>query len=496
MKATQQKLHSLTVANLKNINSLDISFEPYNVTAILGPNGCGKSTILHALACTFKPSSAGDNKKFSYFFLPNSDSIWNGSKLTITHSYREGQNEYTNVEKEYKKSMDRWTPRYDNRPARDTYYIGIENYVPMIETETKKVRLNYLTSQADGKYSDAILECAAYIMNKRYSSYNKHYAQGKEFMGVEADGLKYSALSMSAGEQKVFYVLEKVFSAPDYSLILIDELDLLLHDLALKKLIAKISERAIKKKLQIIFTTHRENVAELQETINIRHIYDNEGHTICLNETKPDAIKRLTGKQIKPLEIFVEDDLAAKIAHKLAFQAGLGKYVSIDRYGAADNCFTLAAALVLRKETRNNSLFILDGDKFRTPTDKEARIKKALTGDTDFAIHEREIALSLITQFTLPESFNPEQYIHRLLINLSPPPYDKESIEIIQEAKKIHIHDDKHKFVNELISTFGWERNSGLTKLIDLIATSCGWDEYTQTVRTWLEERSSNILEK
>lgn len=148
------------------------------------------------------------------------------------------------------------------------------------------------------------------------------------------DGLRYSALSMSAGEQKVFYILEKVFRATKYSLILIDELDLLLHDQAMKKLIEVILERAEDKNLQVIFTTHRESVLELEDKINIRHIVCRSGKTLCFNETKPDAINRLTGVQPRPIEVFVEDDLASTIVKKLllglslqnmSLQAGMGR---------------------------------------------------------------------------------------------------------------------------------------------------------------------------
>ncbi|MEX4790079.1 hypothetical protein P0161_27995 [Klebsiella pneumoniae] len=52
-------------------------------------------------------------------------------------------------------------------------------------------------------------------------------------IGVESGGLAYSSLSMSAGEQKIFLILETILKA-DKNALLIDELDLLLHDEALK----------------------------------------------------------------------------------------------------------------------------------------------------------------------------------------------------------------------------------------------------------------------
>ena len=68
MTVSQQVIHSMKVQNLKNLIDLEISFGSSPITAILGPNGNGKSTILHALACAFSPSQEGENYKFSWFF--------------------------------------------------------------------------------------------------------------------------------------------------------------------------------------------------------------------------------------------------------------------------------------------------------------------------------------------------------------------------------------------------------------------------------------------
>lgn len=75
---SEHKILSMRVENLKNLKNLEIDFKGKNVTAILGPNGNGKSTILHALASAFSPldNGKGENYKFSDFFLPNTDANW------------------------------------------------------------------------------------------------------------------------------------------------------------------------------------------------------------------------------------------------------------------------------------------------------------------------------------------------------------------------------------------------------------------------------------
>jgi hypothetical protein len=364
----------------------------------------------------------------------------------------------------------------------------------MIESEKKQAKINYSTEELAEEFVDRILEKASVILNKRYTKINRHIASGKEFIGVEADGLRYSALSMSAGEQKIFFILEKVFRAKKYSLILIDELDLLLHDDAMKKLIAIIYERAVDKSIQIVFTTHRESILELSDIVNIRHIICKDDKSLCFNETKPDAIKRLTGKQPKPIEVFVEDDLASKIVSKIAGQLRIKKYVSIQRFGAAINCFTIVGGLILSGEDCQNSLFLIDGDIYTTTEEKTEKVSRVITGDDEKAVNSRALALQVINQFILPEGLAPEKYIHSIISALQHTE-NEEFNEIIDAAREIVVVDNSHKYIDDIIERLGWDKSEGLTKVIDLASTSERWEHYVEPVKTWLESKAVNVRE-
>ena len=127
-----QKITSLHIDKLKGLENLDISFEDKNVTAIFGANGCGKSTILHALACIYKGISRGaETNYFTRFFKRIGTAKWAGSHMTAHMLIDEHTKAIV-----YKKSADRWTPRIDKRVERDSYYIGIESCVPDIEKES------------------------------------------------------------------------------------------------------------------------------------------------------------------------------------------------------------------------------------------------------------------------------------------------------------------------------------------------------------------------
>jgi len=496
MVISQQRLHQLEIQQLKSIKDFSISFEDKNITGILGPNGYGKSTILHALACCFQPPNENqDDYKFSNFFLPNPDALWTGSELKITHTYRQDRQLHEHVEKIYGKSSDRWKPRYVNRPVRSVYYFGVDSCVPLIEAEKRKSRINYSTSAVSEQIINLILQKASYCLNREYTAYNIHNSEnGKKFIGVESNGIRYSALSMSAGEQKVFLLLEKIFKAEKYSLILIDELDLLLHDSAMKNLITVVSERAISHCLQIIFTTHRESILELSALINVRHIFDTPKKTLCFSETKPDAINRLTGTQPRLIEIFVEDDLTVTIVKKIAAQLSISRHVSIQRFGAAINCFTVLAGLILSGDSCENSIFVLDGDVYRTQQEQEKRLNEVLSGNDENAKSLRQSSLEKIKCLNLPVNTKPEKYIHSIIISLDSSD-NGERDEIIEVAKQIVAVDESHKYVNDIISRLDWDRNTGLSKIVDLISSTQDWSYYIADIQAWLREKLPLVQE-
>lgn len=150
----KQRIVDIYIDELKGLHKLDIHIEK-NLVALMGTNGAGKSTILHALACAFAPYNNGENYKFSFFFTPNPDASWRNSKFSITYF---DENEHKLINRGYKKLTDRWAPRYEKRPARDTYYFGISACIPEIETEKQTSFIEYNTEEDAGKYVEKIIK--------------------------------------------------------------------------------------------------------------------------------------------------------------------------------------------------------------------------------------------------------------------------------------------------------------------------------------------------
>ena len=488
-----KKIHFI---KLKNLKDLEISFDEKPLTAILGPNGCGKSTIIHALSCINASVSIPyqtTNHRFSKFFTPITHSLWKGSEFKVFQYYKDGGKEY-NSSTTFKKES-RWEPRYTTRIERYVSYIGIDTCVPSIEREKREGKINFQTNPLNDNLSNRVKRIAGEILNREYTIYNEHTTSNKKYIGVNYKNIDYSSLSMGAGEQRIFFILSEVLKAPNNGLILIDEIDLLLHQDALIKLLDQLNKIAKDKNLQIIFTTHAQEILSL-DFIAVRHILQTEKKTLCFTSTKPDALQRLTGKSESLLEIFVEDDLAETIIQKICLQKQMKKYVDIKRFGAAQNCYTTACgALLMDIDNIDNMLFVLDGDIDTNEEDKKAKIKKILTGDTDFAYAQRENVLNKIKQFILPPNVKPEKYYHQLICELDDEILDDEQKDIQKIAKKIEYTDDSHKYFTLIIEEIRLDKKVGLNKLVDMLAKTSEWKTIIQEIDDWLETKKSLIIE-
>ena len=497
----------MRITRLKNLADVTIEFdEGKRLTAILGPNGFGKSTVLHALAASFQPtklqhgntvSLVGEDCRYIDYFPNTPHGTWSNTLFNVVHFFREGEG--TQIQHlSVSKGIRQWIPLAKKRPERETYFIGVSSSIPAIELDWPRSKVNYTTLELDDADSLEIRQKAGYILNRDYTRYHTNRVTSRSsLIGVEFQGVNYSALSMGAGEQRLFRILRKVKAAGKYALILIDELDLLLHTDALHRLLDVLNGYAVAKNLQIVFTTHRESVVNFDSFIAIRHLYRSPvapHKTFCFKETKPDALARLTGQPHRPLSVCCEDDVSTAIVEKVAQQAGVRKFVEISRFGAADNCFTLAAALLLGQQDLANSLLVLDGDKHATAQDREARMKKSLTGDGPNDVLRRQEALSKIVQYSSQATLCPEQELHSMVISVQQGS-DLAENEVIVSAQNVGAVADVHHYVDNVIASLGEDRSVGLRRIVDVAAKSAAWGQYVAPLKTWLDAKHASLVE-
>lgn len=486
-----QKLKKIRFSKLKNLENLEVSFENKHITGIFGTNGSGKSTVLHAIACLYQPvaNSTRKNFKFPHFFIPTTIDLWNGSQFTIEYEMINGATMVSDT-KEYKKNRDRWSPRYQTRPRREVFYIGIDSCVPDMEIESRTSRIPLIReAYDDAVLAEKIKEKLSFIMHRNYGDFINYWNERKSYKGLIYGTVQYPSLYMGAGEQRIIKFLETVYSVPDYSLILIDELDLTLHTEALLRLMRVLNDECQAKNIQIVFTSHREELLDCN-FINIRHLVNdtNGKTTICLERTTPDCIKRLTGTCPKPLEIMVEDNLAEALVRKILRIHNLEQSCKVSQFGSKENSYLVGAGLLLRGETLDNTLIVLDGDVDVTEAEKRAKINRVITGTDGNSQQRREKLLSKIKQFHLPVNKKPEEFITDELKTL-----DDAEHSLVPHIKATGPVQDHHDLLNIPITNSGMPEQTALAEIANLMEHRSCWANYVTDINNWIVTKKAEL---
>lgn len=485
---TQQRLKSLTIKGLRRLKDLNISFENKDVTGVFGVNGCGKTTLLYALLCLYNQKNPAAQFNFGNFFKKCFPTEFDETEIIADISYRIGRDVHdTSVT--YKKSAgtDRWAPKTSRRPERKVYFLGISSSVPSIENE-RETTVNY-RFDGDNDLDDGILGLARRILGIQYTQISRTRRNNKDYYHATVqDGANYFSISMGAGEQRVLRLLEVIEKVESYSLVVIDEIDLTLHNAALARLIDYLVEKGRSRHIQFIFSSHCEALTKRKD-INVRHLLQTPEKTLCFNESNPECLESMTGVISRPIEIYVEDILAKTIVSQVAKELGISKRVIIKQYGSCTNAFVASCGMHMLGQSLEHKLFVLDGDTFRTEEERKNQLKKYYSGTEPDKEQKRNEVLLHISQFDLPDGEQPEMYINHVLIN----DVENQNAEIVALARSIIEPDEPHKYLDEIIDGLGDEENIGLYKIIEELAKHPEWSSYTASIRYWLMNEKTNL---
>lgn len=474
---------SLHIECLKGIKNATIKLSS-RLTAIMGVNGAGKTTIIHALACLYSPIDGnGTNYKFTNFFIPTTKATWKGSKLSLKYEEKKpGSEEWLLREKEYKKEGQRWT-KYDSRPKRNVTYLGIDTCMPEIECTDSRSTISLNPSKVTDKNVDDVIKDASYILDKPYTSLLDSPFKKRKLIGVEnSNGLMYSSLSMGSGEQRTIRILRSVYSANKGSMILIDELDLLLHVAAFRKLIVKLNDIAERKDLQIVFTTHSPEIFKY-DFVTVQYLYQSsDGQQTNVSDfASYEMMIKLVDDVERPLKVYVEDTYSKCIVNVLASSLKMKRKVDVIPFGAAQNAFTIACSKVMEKANVKNVAILLDGDVYITEEAKLDAIGKKMSGEESWREEMRKDALKLIMQYTLPEKVGPEEFLHDLVVRRG-----NADTEVVEIAQSIITVDEKHNWVNSIVEQMGMDEESVVMQLIKSVEHTDEWKNYVKPIENWL----------
>ena len=224
---------------------------------------------------------------------------------------------------------------------------------------------------------------------------------------VKTRSATYSGFNMGAGENALFEIFSTILAWPEGTLIIVDELELGLHEEAQTRFIDELKKVCEDRHIQIICTTHSMNVLRSvppEARFFIERIGD---QTIVTPGISPAfAGGKLAGENSNELDIFVEDDRARTLVQSVLAQE-VRLRVNILTIGSAAAVSRQLAARY-KNIKKGECLGILDGDKSNKLSEHKTLFLRAVENPQDQVQAKEWIGKRLIG---LPGNSWPERWL-------------------------------------------------------------------------------------
>jgi predicted ATPase len=295
-------LKRIKLTKVRAFSDETVDFD-FPVTALIGTNGGGKSTILGAAAMAHKSMKPG-------LFFPKSFigdetmSEWSIGYEIVDKS--KNPNQLVQRSARFKRS--KWVR--DDLIDRPVLYFGIQRTVPAGERrEFKKLaNVNYKFSGERKELSKSIQDQVAKVLGKDVSKFEHAAISPSQAFYVGGNGaVTYSEFHFGAGESSIIRMISEIESAPENSIILIEEIENGLHPVAVRRMVEYLIDVAERKAIQSIFTTHSEDALL---PLPSEAIWSSIDGKVRQGRISIEALRAITGRVEKTLAIFVEDNFA------------------------------------------------------------------------------------------------------------------------------------------------------------------------------------------
>lgn len=383
---------------MRGLTPFEMSFD-YPITAIAGRNGAGKSTILAMACCAYHNRKDGFKLKrrrntyytFSDFFVQHTEEV-PPQGIEIYYSFAHDNWKKTDdmpdgkglaFQKRWKRKGGKWND-YAGRVKSNVAFLGIDRIVPHSErSQSKSYSKAFKDSEPQGWESD-IAKTVGYILGKTYTELRYLEHSKYDLPIVECNGIKYSGLNMGPGENALFEIFRIIYTCGQGALLVIDEIELGLHIDAQRKLIRKLKEICVEKKIQIICTTHSKEIFDSLPPDARKYVECVNGITLVTEGIAPEfAMSKMGAHELKELNVILEDGVASDVL-SFAIPTNLRQRIRTISVGSASALSRQLAAAYARKEDR--AIFaVFDGDQRKLVKDnlEHAKSMAELT-DADF----------------------------------------------------------------------------------------------------------------
>ncbi len=380
-----ENLDKIEIRNLRGIAELNVPLS-YPVSVLAGANGCGKSTVLFALATAynvgrydltparlfpaFSPSSGEEHLRDTRF----------ETELTFTYIHLGAT-----MQMRWKRNKEKWSKSFFGRPKamqpeRQVYLRTLANLSNPSEVRSV-LQLAY--KQYDSIVIDASdIAFAHAILPYRYTALNKISSGVRDLLfaqrSAESDGTipSYSEFNMSAGERSILR-LSMAVSKMSEALVLIDEVETGLHPYLQQMLMLELQRLALRNKLQIVVTSHSPTILETVPPEG-RLFLERSNRNVVRRDAYRDLIqKALYGRSQNTLSFLCEDEESENFIRGILDYLGpeldfLQNDIDVGRDTGKDQ-FSNHLDTLGKFRKLNDMVFVLDGDGREIGPELEAK---------------------------------------------------------------------------------------------------------------------------
>ncbi len=299
-------LEMIEIDGLRGFEGQSINFD-FPVVSVVGENGTGKSTVLKVAACAYENKATDGTYYPSTFFK---DTHWDTIEdVTLRYRIKQGNR----VERfKHRKPSQRWSYP-DERYDRHVYFMDISRTLPIDAT----VGYAKIARQAAGE-ADTIdldedhVDHLSHVLSRDYESARfalPDIDKKKEVGLVTREFGEISQFHQGAGEDATLDLLRALQIMPNYSLLIIDEVEASLHPKAQRRLIRFLLQLCRRKRIQIILSTHSPYVLEeLPREARILLLPGNRSLEVLYGVSTEFALSRLDDRVHPEILVFVEDE--------------------------------------------------------------------------------------------------------------------------------------------------------------------------------------------
>lgn len=401
-KIINNKVTKIEIKKLRNFEENSLINFTHPLTVLVGKNGSGKSTILKLIQAYKSPNeyfietvletSELNNAKFSLFFNEE-ETIYTRHGINRWNiSGRENLSIYL-LHIDTKKTVGAFDKNflYDNVGRSTKRQLKVDYLIK----QSKKIKQNKSDHSQKKNltlFNPEEIKTINFILQRSYTSIS--VMNHKYFNGTWGttllfeDNHHYSEYNSGAGELSLSMFVWKISRIPEGGVVLIDEPEIGLHPGAQKRLMEWLLQMIIKKKLQVILSSHASSIIEDLPSECIKCVSNFNGKSINIRENinYTEAFQELEVVNHRKASIIVEDSLARDIVESILAEENMSNTFFVQYTSGGASYIKKEIIPVLSKMEISSTFVLFDGDQF-------SGIKFDLAN-----IPEKDITLEFLTE--------------------------------------------------------------------------------------------------